>query len=200
MGRVRKRSGPISATELMDELGKDEGYQEKRAVFEAELRERTEVLRVAEQPIVADLRAAGIDVESVWDLVNTSEPYPAALPVLLRHLERGGYPDRVMESMGRALAVKPTVTLWDRLKALYLAPRSAGEQEGAAVALAASATDAQIGDLIAFLSMEERGASRVYFVRPILALGGDRGRQVLEGLRGDPALGKEASALLSGRK
>jgi len=44
--------------------------------------------------------------------------------------------------------------------ALYVAPRGAGEQDGAAVALAASATDAQLDDLIGFLSLKERGQSR----------------------------------------
>ena len=52
--------------------------------------------------------AVGVEIDSVWDLVNTAEPYPAALPVLMEHLERDGYPDRVMESLGRALAVKPS--------------------------------------------------------------------------------------------
>lgn len=199
MTRPKRRSGPVSATEFMDQLAKDEEYQRKKAAFDAGLQERASALGVAEQPIVADLRDAGVQVDSVWDLVNTSEPYPAALPVLMGHLERGGYPDRVMESLGRALAVKPSVAFWDRLKALYLAPRGAGEQEGAAVALAASATAAQLGDLIGFLSLEERGQSRIYFVRPILAVGGDRGRQLVKSLRSDPVFGKEATALLSRR-
>jgi Flp pilus assembly protein TadB len=63
--------------------------------------------RRAELPIVADLRAVGVDVHSVWELVNTSVPYPAALAVLLKHVQLAGYPDRVMESPGRALAVEP---------------------------------------------------------------------------------------------
>lgn len=132
--------------------------------------------------------------------MNTAEPYPDALPGLIEHLERGGYPDRVMESLGRALAVKPAVAFWDRLKALYLAPRNPGEQEGAAVALAASATDAQLDDLVDFLSVEERGQSRIYFIRPILNVGRARGREVVEALRADPVFGKEATALLSGRE
>ena len=199
MTRPKRRSGPVSATELMEQLANDKEHQRKKAAFDAELQERAGALRVAEQPIVADLRSAGIDVESVWDLVNTAEPYPAALPVLMGHLERGGYPDRVMESLGRALAVSPAVAFWDRLKALYLAPSGAGEQEGAAVALAASATAAQQADLIGFLSLEERGQSRIYFIRPILAVGGDRGRQLVKSLRSDPVFGKEATALLSRR-
>ena len=105
-----------------------------------------------------------------------------------------------MESLGRALAVKPALRFWDRLKALYLNSRSLGEEDGTAVALAACATDAQVDDLVEFLSVEERGESRIYFIRPILRVGGTRGRNIVEALRSDPVFGKEASALLSGKR
>jgi len=114
--------------EFMAQLRRDEEYQAKKVAFDAELQERVNGLRAAEQPLVADLRVAGVEVDSVWDLVNTSEPYPDALPVLVDHLERGDYPGRVMESRGRALAVKPAATFWDRLKALYLDARNPGEE------------------------------------------------------------------------
>lgn len=194
-----KRSG-ISATDLIAELQNDPEYQRKVQAAEAQRQERVRQLRQAERPIVADLRAAGVRVDSVWDLVNTSDPYPAALPVLMEHLERGGYPERVMESLGRALAVKPSVAFWDRLKTRWLMARGAGEVDGAAVALAACATRSQLDDLIDFLSAEERGQSRIYFVRPILKVGGDRGRGVVEGLRKDPVFGDEATALLKRRR
>ncbi|WP_241975559.1 MULTISPECIES: hypothetical protein [unclassified Cryobacterium] len=62
-----------------------------------------------------DLRSAGVEVNSVWDLVNTADPYPKALPILLDHLQRGGYPDRIMESLGRALGVGPAASVWETL-------------------------------------------------------------------------------------
>lgn len=186
----------MNATEFIAQLQRDKEYQAKDAAFEAELQERVRALRVAEQPIVADLRAAGVEVDSVWDLVNTSDPYPAALPVLMDHLERGGYPDRVMEGLGRAMGVEPAVTFWDRLKSLYLGSRNAGEEEGTAVALAACAKKEHLDDLVGFLSIEARGESRIYFLRPIRRLGGDRGRAVLESLRGDKTFGREVGALL----
>jgi len=99
-----------------------------------------------------------------------------------------------MESLGRALAVKPAVVWWDDLKHLYLRARDPGEEDGTAVALAACATKAQLNDLIAFLEVEERGRSRIYFVRPIKRLGGERGREILESLRRDPTFGREATA------
>jgi hypothetical protein len=200
MTRPKGRQGAMSATEFMAQLAKDDEYQRKKAAHDAQQEERARVLREAEQPIVADLREAGVLVDSVWDLVNTSEPYPAALPILMEHLERGGYPERVMESLGRALAVKPSVAFWERLKTRHLAPRDPGEEDGTAVALAACATKAQLEDLVGFLSVEERGQSRIYFIRPILKVGGDRGREVVDALRADPVFGDEATALLKRRR
>lgn len=195
----RSRSA-ISATELMAQLENDPEYQRRFQAAEAERQMRARFLSRAEQPIVADLERAGIRVESVWDLVNTSYPYPEALPVLMEHLERGGYLERVMESIGSALAVKPSIVFWDRLKVCWLQARCAGEEDGAAVALAACATKAQLDDLIGFLSVERRGMSRIYFIRPILRVGGDRGRAVVEELRDDPVFGAEATALLKRRR
>ena len=163
---------------------------------EAERRARAEALRDAEQPIVADLQAHGLEVSSLSGLMDAPEPYTSALPVLLEHLERGGYPDPVMKSLGRALAVKPAVEFWDRLTRLYRAARSPGEAQGVAIALAACATKAQYDDLISFLSIAERGESRTHFLRAIKRVGGQRGRDLLESLHDDPTFGKEATSLL----
>lgn len=192
--------GPVSAEELAAELESNPEWVRDRDAREAERQERARRLSEAERPIVADLRAVGVLVDSTWDLVNTSDPYLAALPVLMEHLERGGYPERVMQGLGRALAVKPSVAFWERLKARWLDARDSGEEDGTAVALAACATKKQLDDLIAFLSHEERGESRIYFVRSIVRVGGDRGYEVLESLRDDPVLGQAAIARLNRRR
>jgi len=194
-----KRSKGVTAEELLARLAKDKGYQTRKATRDASLQERVTRERSAEQPIIADLRRSGIDITTVWDFVNTWEPYHAALPVLLEHFETGGYPDMVMEGLGRALAVKPSVVFWARLKACYLSARGPGQREGAAVALAACATAEHTKDLIQLIGTEELGNSRIYFIQPLLRVGGERGRRVVEKLRGDPVLGKEATALVSGR-
>lgn len=200
VGRTRPRTADEVIRSREERIANDPEYRAAVEAAEAKRAERGRELREAEKPIVADICAAGVQISSVWDLVNTAAPYPAALPVLLDHLERGGYPDRVMESLGRALAVKPSVAYWDRLKACWLGARNKGEEEGAAIALAASATKTQVEDLIAFLSVERRGESRIFFVRKILRLGGDRGRDVVEALIDDPVFGREATALLKRRK
>lgn len=156
-------------------------------------------LSLAEQPIVADLHAAGVEVDSVWDLVNTSVPYPAALPMLLKHLQIGGYPDRVMESLGRALAVKPAVFAWDDPRELFLKAHGQGEEEGLAVALAASATSDHLEALIDLLHKASRSDNRIHFLRPIKRVGGRRGHEILLSLKSDPLFGKEARALLKSK-
>lgn len=179
-----------------EQLRTDPKYRAEVEAFEAEQDERARKLSDAEQPIVRDLRSVGVEVSSVWDLVNTSDPYPEALPVLLEHLKRGGYPDRVMESLGSALAVKPAAYSWETLRELYLSAGGRGEEEGIAVALAASATKEHLEGLIALLQENSRSDTRIHFLRPIKRVGGQRGRQVLESLVEDPMFGREARALL----
>lgn len=60
--------------------------------------------RRVEGPIVADLRAAGLDVDSLGELVNTNLDYRAQLPVLLDWLPR--CPEYVVRGMiARALTI-----------------------------------------------------------------------------------------------
>jgi hypothetical protein len=193
----RKPCQRMTAADVMAKLAEDEDYQRKMAAAEAERKARVEELRRAERPVVAELRSAGVDVASVWDLVNTSSPYPGALPILLDHLQRGGYPDRVMESISRALAVEPAAFAWETFRSLYLSARGRGEMEGLAVALAASATPDHLEDLISLLSAEERGDTRVHLLRAILRVGGHRGRELVATLQSDPTFGSEARAILT---
>lgn len=86
--------GRITAEELMAELERDPAYAEGAAAREREQRRRVSEWRRAEAPLVKELRAAGFEVNSAWDLVNTAQPYPDALPILVAHLARP-YPDRV---------------------------------------------------------------------------------------------------------
>ncbi|MEO0249525.1 MAG: hypothetical protein ABIN58_08295, partial [candidate division WOR-3 bacterium] len=59
-----------------------------------------------DQVIVCALRdEAGLEVSSVWDLVNTSEPYPEAIPVLIKLLSQIEEP-HMKEGIVRALTVK----------------------------------------------------------------------------------------------
>lgn len=96
--------------------------------------------------------------------------------------------------------MRPSLAYWDRIRTRWLEARDSGEEDGTAVALAACATKVQIDDLIMFLTVEQRGSSRIYFIGPILKVGGERGRDIVEALREDPIFGDEATALLKRRR
>jgi hypothetical protein len=119
--------------------------------------------------------------------------------VLVEHLKRGGYHDRTMEGLARALAVRPAVYSWDTLKELYLTAEGPGEETGLAVALAACATSAQVDALIALVHDDTRSDRRLFFLQPIKKLGGPAGLKILEALRDDPVFGIEATRLLKKR-
>ena len=94
----------ITAAEHMASLEKDPEWVARNAAAEAQLKERQEQSRKERAKMLADLSDVGIRAESVWDLVNTAEKYPAAIPVLLRHVVLP-YNKRIKEGIIRALTV-----------------------------------------------------------------------------------------------
>ena len=72
----------------------------EREAKELQLKQRQEQSRKEQ----AKLWDAGFHVESVWDFVNTADKYPAAIPILLRHVNLP-YSKRIKEGIIRALTV-----------------------------------------------------------------------------------------------
>lgn len=98
----------ITADELQEQLLQDKEYQKW-------LKEKEKV-RIAleaaytedEKPLVEDLKKAGLNITSSWDLVNTKSRYKPAIPILLEHLPRP-YHLKNKEGIVRALAVKEAI-------------------------------------------------------------------------------------------
>lgn len=59
--------------------------------------------------IKTELSKVGISINDIYDLVNTNEPYPAAIPVLLNLLEKGIDHIGTKEGVVRTLAVKEAI-------------------------------------------------------------------------------------------
>ena len=104
-----------TADQLLRELEANPQWRAERGRREAALAERARAAALDERELVAEIRAVGYDVESVYDLVNNAPhpvlerrfigPYPAAYPILLRHL---GLPHSyvIREGIVRALTVR----------------------------------------------------------------------------------------------
>jgi hypothetical protein len=99
MVRGRKKVG---AWDLMQELQSDPEWVRQNADREAKQAAAEAQFRVEEDPIIVDLAKVGLEVGSVWDLVNSSASYSEAIVVLLDHLRRP-YHSRIRNGIIRAL-------------------------------------------------------------------------------------------------
>jgi hypothetical protein len=147
-------------------------------------------------PILADLSALGVDVHSVWSQFLRPEDAPEIFDVLMNHLQRGGYPARVMQGLALKFARKEAYPYRPQLRALYVAAQPGPYKDALASAVAASAQKKRVGALIELLGRAELGDSRILLMRRIKRLGGAPGLAAVTALVDDPELGKEARILL----
>ena len=94
----------ITAAEHMALLQKNPEWVARNAETMANLLQREKEFKTLEGPLLSDLKNIGIKVDSVWDLVNTADKYPGAIPILRRHLPLP-YHKRIKEGIIRALTV-----------------------------------------------------------------------------------------------
>jgi hypothetical protein len=186
-----KRPNRMTAAELIRRLEADPEWVAKRDAREAEREARAAALALAERPLVSDLRAAGFVVSSVWDLVNSSAHYDAALPVLASHLRRP-YPDAIIDGIARALAVPAAEPLvWDAMASLFQeVPLKSRAKQGAAVALANMTSERTIQEVVQFARDDRHGTVRVLLVSALARFSGPDVENALRHLLKDPETGK----------
>ncbi len=195
----KRPKGRMTAAEheaWLKETGQYAAMEERRRTKEEERLRREVEFRRAEAPLVDELRAAGFEVQSAWDLVNTPSSYPLAVPILLKHLPRS-YPAAVREGIARSLAVRETKALgWNLLTRLYIDEPEDRARSGLAAAIAANADDEVIGDVIALARDVRQGSSRMLLVSALETSADPRARVALTDLGTDPHLTKEIKVIL----
>lgn len=180
--------------------GKWDEYVARKKEREEAWRRREEELDRAEAPLVQALAEVGLEVKSVWDLVNrTTRHYPEAVPVLLDHLQRP-YPDAVRDGIARALTVAEARPHWDMLTKLYREEQGRRTKDGLAVAIGGIATDEVIGDVIALARDRNNGTSRGLLLLALERSRDARAQHALMELGTDPELQKEIQNILRRRK
>ena len=192
----------MTAGELLRQLEEDPEYVLQKAERDKELQEREAQSRAAQKPLLEDLAKVGVDVTSVWDLVNTSSPYPSALPVLLDHLQKP-YPDGVREGIARALAVRATRPIgWQILMDEYLKTDVSNQRvkDGLAVALAGASDETTLTDLIELAKDKSHGSSRVLLLLGLKRVTQPGAKQAIVGLANDPQLAKEIKSWRKNRE
>jgi len=81
-----------STQEFLERLETDPVRVAARAEFERAAEARIAAERAASSSTLKDLAELGLHLSSIWELVNTSEPDPEALPILMRTSSRAGTP------------------------------------------------------------------------------------------------------------
>lgn len=162
-------------------------------------------LRLEVAPLLIELQAVGLEIESVDDLISTSERYAAAIPILLKHIQMP-YSDAAREVIARSLAVpEPEVRkAWPMLVREYRkAPMGwgikrpgdtkelrLGAKSGLACALAVAVTDETLEELIAIAQDRAQGESRLLLLSALRKSKDPLAKRAIEELASDPDLGK----------
>jgi len=196
-----KPSKNITAGELLQRLEADPEFVRKRAEQERDLAERAARSRAQQAPLLADLAASGVKVETVWDLVNRAGSYDQALPVLLDHLQRP-YSDSIREGIARALAVPATRPIgWSTLVEEFRRTDATNKQvkDGLAVALAGASDDTVLADLVDLAKEKSHGSSRILLLLGIKRSKHPEAKQAVAELIRDRQLAKEINSWRKGR-
>jgi hypothetical protein len=189
---MKKRT---TAAQLMARLNADPDYVVRKKERDEVFRGQEEKHARAEAPLVQELRAAAITVDSVWDLVNSRNRYPLSIPILLDHLQRS-YPDALRDGMARALAVPEARYAWSLLVKLYREESEKRTKSGLAVALANIADDKVIDELISLARDPQHGVSRVLLLDALRRSRLPQARKALMEFGSDQLLQKEAQQIL----
>jgi len=188
-----KSKKEITVEEFMRELERDPDFARRKAVREEELARREAESRKEQATLLRALAAVGVNVSTVWDLVNTSASYTVALPILLDHLNRP-YSDGIREGIARALAVRATRPIgWSVLVEQFekTEPSNTRVKDGLAVALAEASDDSVLGELIDLAKEKRHGDSRVLLLSGIKRSRRPEAKEAIRELAADPALSKE---------
>lgn len=196
------RRKPQAADAFMAELEADPEWRAAEAEREARLAEQEKAYAEAEAPLRAALAGAGLEVESVWDLVNRDDDgYADVVPVLVEHLQGESYPDRVREGIARSLSFRKAAPAWPVIVGLYRSTTDSFDlQQGLAAAMAGTVTEETVDELVAEARRPEHGESRLLLLLGLRRLRTPAARQALEGLLDDPDLGDNAAKHLKGRR
>ncbi|MEF2253450.1 hypothetical protein [Ralstonia solanacearum] len=207
----KEENPPLTAADLVAKLQANPEFLRKQQEQEQARSERVARIHAEEAPLLADLHAIGLSINFVSDLVNTTERYEEAIPVLLRHLLMP-YSDVTRETIARSLAVpEPEVQkAWPLLIEEYRkapmgwgikAPGDTkeyrlGAKDGLACALSAAVTDETLPELIALAKDRTQGESRVLLLSALKKRRNKNplAKQAIEELASDPDLEKEIAS------
>jgi HEAT repeat protein len=133
-----------------------------------------------EDRVLLELRKVGLNVASIFDLVNTKEKYPEAIPILVQLAKKDYADPRVLDGVIRALTVKEAKGAANETL-LKVYARLASEHElvrwSIGNAFSVIITPKDVDQVLQIVQDKSSGMSRQMFV---IALGGFRNSPKIE--------------------
>jgi HEAT repeat protein len=152
-------------------------------------------LSADEQALIADLRQAGFELDSIWDWVNAPGFRRSAVPILGRHLLETR-DERLVEGIARALTVRGLVAARPALLARFPRTESSLVRWAMANALAIIGVRGSEAEILALVADDRYGRSREPLVAVLHLVKDRRVEPLLIRLLDDPVLDYAAAVAL----
>jgi HEAT repeat protein len=143
---------------------------------------------VDENKIKSELGKVGMSINDIYDLVNTNEPYPLAVPVLLDLLKEDFEDIRDKQGVVRALAVKEAI---GKASPILIAEYNRVSKEFSSYRWAigntiyTTITDDDVESILPIIKDKENGMSRQMFVAALGKVKSEKAEDVLIDLLDD---------------
>ena len=189
----------MSNAERIERLHSDPSWLARIAERDRKSEANAQRHREEVRSLIQELSSVGIEYSTLSDMMNSSDPYKEAIPILFKHPHRP-YSGFNRDLIARCLAVPDSRYLWRGLVDLYKEePNMEGEhsnpaKSGLAVAIAAIATDDTLAELISLAHNRHHGSSRLLLLAPIRRSKSALAKDAIKSLASDPALIKEISS------
>jgi hypothetical protein len=190
---AKKRFKPMTAQEYLEQRQQDPEWVARRKEDDRRRQIRIDQLTFEERPLVKDLARAGCIVKSAADLINTREPYPEALPILLKHLKNTNYSTEIREGIARALTVRHPIVK-EALPQLVEAfrkdpdPRLNRSKWAIGNAIEVLYDDRYADQIIDLVLDRSHGPARTMLIWALRKSKSDRAPETLEALVDDPVV------------
>jgi hypothetical protein len=185
------------ARDFLAQRERDPGYQAMRAAKDRELAERAEQRQQEQKPLLDDLAAIGVVVDSISHLCRMPRTSEQVFAVLLHHLQRP-YSPHMLEWIGRAFGTRSARPfVWNDLVALLKTHAlEEAAADGVMTAISEIAQPRDLETLIDLITDRSLGSRRIFLVQNLMRSRRPEARAILLRLQDDTDLAGEITTRL----
>ena len=197
MARGENLKQRITAGELKKQLESDPQWLAEKLTRDAEFQLKAQQIKELAAPLEREIRDAGVDIASYRDVIDKPPNFPAAIPILIRHMQMGKYPELTRGFMAQAIAMKEANKYWHDLVALFKNEVARNLEShfanGLAVAIGRSYKEPELQQLISLCENPIYGFNRIWFADGLRKSKSTSAESALTRVSNDPQIGKQVT-------